>query len=66
MAKYHNDTDRLAALIYFRDDITEDQARKALQSISGLLQTPVGSDDDAGDYVRSYDHRDGGPVWYIP
>ncbi len=65
MAKYHKDKDRLASLIYFRDGITEDQARKALQSISGLIEIPYGS-DDAGDCVQSYDARGGCPVWYIP
>ncbi len=65
MAKYSQDKDRLASLIYFREGITEDQARKALQRISGLIEIPYGS-DDAGDCVRSYDSRDGGPVWYIP
>jgi len=64
MAKYHKEDSR-AALIYFREGITEDQARKALQRISGLIEKPFGS-DDAGDLVRSYDPEYGGPVWYIP
>ncbi|KKM02525.1 hypothetical protein LCGC14_1783580 [marine sediment metagenome] len=65
MAKYHKNKDHLAALIYFREDITEDQARKALQRISPLIEKPFNS-DDAGDLVQSYDPRSGGPVWYIP
>lgn len=65
MAKYHKDTDRLGALINFREGISEADARKALQRISGLIEMPWES-EDAGDLLRSYDPRDGGPVWYIP
>lgn len=65
---------KLAALIHFRDDVSEEEARLALERIEHVLNTPFEYDFDAGapvetsvgDYVRSYDDEWGGPVWYIP
>ena len=68
--------ERLAALIHFREDVSDEEAREALEKISGVLSLPTDYDivdgkmqykkGSAGDYVHSYDDEYGGPVWYIP
>jgi len=54
----------LGALICFRPGISKADARRALQSLNGMVQNPYGSDDPA-DLLREWDGPDG-PVWYIP
>lgn len=64
MAKY-DEQPGLGALIVFKEGVTERDARRALQKLSGLIENAYGS-DDPGDLVRSFDRHVGGPVWYIP
>ena len=58
------DETRRAALIHFRDDITHEQAQRVLRRIALELDAPYSG--DVGDYVRTYNPNEGGPVWYIP
>ncbi len=63
MAGYANkSTIGRAALVYFRDDVSTEQAEKALRNIADVLNT----DGDPGDLVREYDTEFGHPVFYIP
>ncbi len=69
MAKYINNDCSRAALIYFKDGVTTDQAQKALREIGHLLKPTYSlgePTDDAGNYVQSYEPEWGHPVWYIP
>ena len=68
MARYHHNDCSRAALIYFKDGVSQEQAERALRLISDHLK-PVsvhGEESDAGMYVQEYDPCMGGPVWYIP
>ncbi len=63
-----------AALIYFTDEVSDEEARIALEKIANVLETPRDydwetgkyKDSSVGDYVQDYDDDIGGPVWYIP
>ena len=59
-----------AALIYFKADVSQAAAEKALRLIADVLEAPAAYPDpgtgDVGDYVREYDIDYGEPVWYIP
>lgn len=60
-----------AALIYFKEGVTDEEARAALESIENVLHDPRQFDRHhtttlVGDYVQEYDDEYGGPVWYIP
>ncbi len=65
---------KLAALIYFKADVSEADARKAIEQISRVLEKPYEWDFDTnqlketvvGNYVEEYDDSQGSPVWYIP
>ena len=64
MAQYDAQPD-LGALIVFKEGVSEQDARRALQKLDGLIENAYGS-DDPGDLLRTYDRNHGGPVWYIP
>lgn len=70
MAKYINNDCSRAALVYFKDGVTNEQAQNALREIEHLLKPTHswqdGVDGDIGAYVQEYDPTMGGPVWYIP
>ena len=70
MAKYDAvNQDEHAALIYFRDDLTEEECQQVLRQIGRYLKPSYNygvPTDDAGNYVQSYDPNYGSPVWYIP
>ena len=63
-----------AALIYFEDWVTDEEAREAIESIANVIKAPVeydykkqvGIKKPVGEYVEEYDDEFGGPVWYIP
>jgi hypothetical protein len=64
---------RRAALIHFREGVTDAEARKALEKITDVLEVPYvwnngfgQPNSTVGDYVNEYDDEYGGPVWYIP
>ena len=63
-----------AALIYFEDHVTDEEAREAIDSIARVIKAPLEYDSEkrvmlkktVGEYVQEYDDEYGGPVWYIP
>ncbi len=66
MASYHrNDGNKRAALIFFKDGVTTDEARAALESIGAKLDVYERM-DGPGDFVQEYDPMRGSPVWYVP
>ena len=70
MAKHIQNDEKLGALVTFKDNVPRHVAEEALRSIGHLIDInkdwETGEPLDPGDYVRSYDPRIGGPVWYIP
>lgn len=71
---------RLGSVITFKSDVTKEQAALALASIVDLLDVPnttmhwdngnaappVQKPFDTQDLVKTFDDKNGGPVWYIP
>jgi hypothetical protein len=72
---------KLGTVLIFKDDVTREEAAKALDQIADLLEpcwyreetpnrisdTPARAEHFNAPYsIQSYDSRYGGPVWYIP
>ena len=68
-----------AALIPFKDGVSEEEARAALESIADVIELPYCSgfgltiaevaeraEVAVGDHVKAFDDEWGSPVWYIP
>jgi hypothetical protein len=69
MARHINNDCKRAALIYFKDNVSPEQAADALRQIAHVLKPAVAFGEespDAGNYVTEYDPEWGEPVWYIP
>jgi hypothetical protein len=49
--------DKTGALLIFKDGVSKEQARKALEDLKALLDYET---------IQEFDSRWGGPVWYIP
>ena len=49
---------RSGTVLVFKEGVTEEQARKALEKLKALL--------DYTPRINTFDPEWGGPVWYIP
>ena len=68
-----------AAVVPFKDGVSEEEARAALESIADVIELPYCSGFGktiaetagragvtVGDHVKAFDDEWGTPVWYIP
>ncbi len=68
-----------AAVVPFKDGVSEEEARAALESIADVIELPYCSgfgqkvidaaeraEVTVGDHVKAFDDEWGTPVWYIP
>ncbi len=58
---------RFGTVLVFRQGVLKKQALDALRRLNDVLEDPIEGHDEAEfKWIRTFDDRDGGPVWYVP